>query len=91
MFDGGPRTRVTLRLEGSGQSLEMTRMAVPDPYVAALYARYPETCKPWVEAGVSSHMWAARLPAGMNNAAVITAEVIDEYGNMHSVKTRALT
>lgn len=69
----------------------MTRVAMPDPHVAELYARHPGTLKPWVEAGLSSHMWAARLPAGMHGAAEMMAEVVDEYGNSHRVNARVTT
>ena len=63
VFDGGPRTRVTLEIEGRTGCSEMARDGVRDPYVAELFVRHPEACKPWVSATPSSIIWTAPLPA----------------------------
>ena len=80
VFDGGPRTRVTLRI-GNGPPIAMGRVRRPDPFVEAVYARNAATKKPWVKAEPSSHIWTARLPAalppGTHRADVA---VVDEYG-----------
>ena len=62
VFDGGPKTTVTLQL-GSGAPAEMAPRAMPDPFVEELYARNEAPKKPWVKAEMSSHIWTARLPA----------------------------
>lgn len=81
VFDGGPRTRVTLRLGGGHAAVPMVRTRQPDPFVTQVYARNMHTKKPWVSAIPSSHIWVARLPAdlgpGTHRAGI---EVVDEYG-----------
>ncbi len=79
VFDGGPRTRVWLRL-GADAPIPMTPTVMPDPFVDEVFTRYEATRKPWVKAEPSSHLWTARLPAlgaGAHRAEV-TAE--NEYG-----------
>ena len=81
VFDGGPRTRVTLRLGTQRAAVPMLRTRQPDPFVTQVYARNADTKKPWVSAIPSSHVWVARLPSdlgpGTHRADV---EVLDEYG-----------
>lgn len=81
VFDGGPRTRVTLRLGGGRAAIPMVKTRQPDPFVTQVYARNADTKKPWVSAIPSSHVWVARLPSdlgpGTHRADV---EVLDEYG-----------
>lgn len=80
VFDGGPRTTVTYRVEGRTPGA-MVRTRRPDPFVTELFARYPETKKAWVGAIPSTHIWTARLPAGLPPGAHrITVEGSDEYG-----------
>ena len=83
VFDGGPRTRVSLRFGGEVKAIQMERVRRPDPFVAQIYARNADTKKPWVSAIPSSHVWVARLPAelgpGTHRADV---EVVDEYGRV---------
>ncbi|MFD0938404.1 calcineurin-like phosphoesterase C-terminal domain-containing protein, partial [Methylobacterium trifolii] len=80
VFDGGPRTQVAYRID-DGPSQPMSRTRRPDPFVAELFARYPETKKPWVKAEPSSHIWVARLPADIAPGGHrITVDVRDEYG-----------
>ncbi|MEQ1695126.1 MAG: calcineurin-like phosphoesterase C-terminal domain-containing protein [Hyphomicrobiaceae bacterium] len=86
VFDGGPRTRVRLQIEDRNELIAMERVAVPDPFVADLYARHRETCKPWVEAGVSSHMWVADVPGiSAGSLRAFTVHVVDEYGRANSM------
>ncbi|MGO9741712.1 MAG: calcineurin-like phosphoesterase C-terminal domain-containing protein [Roseiarcus sp.] len=81
VFDGGPKTKVTLRIAGR-ESIAMTQRAMPDPFVEDLYARNEATKKPWIKAEVSSHIWIARLPhdleAGTHRLLV---EAATEYGD----------
>lgn len=87
VFDGGPKTRVTLRI-GSGEPIEMTRRRRPDPFVADLFERNEEVKKPWIKAEPSSHIWTARLPptlgAGTHRLRV---EAVTEYGDLVSGTT----
>ena len=61
VFDGGPRTKVTMRI-GARAPIEMQRQIQPDPFVAELFNRNRSEKKPWVKAEVSSHIWT-RPPA----------------------------
>jgi hypothetical protein len=80
VFDGGPKTTLTFRL-GSNAPVPLVRTRRPDPFVAELFARYPESKKPWVSATASTHIWTARLPADLPPGAHrITVEGRDEYG-----------
>ena len=83
LFDGGPRSRVAMALDG-GPSMAMTRVSRPDPFVVQLYGRYPTTIKPWVKPQPSSHIWQASLPAGLRPGAyVLKIDAMDEYGRRH--------
>jgi hypothetical protein len=82
VFDGGPKTRVTMRIGGRAP-IEMTRRAAPDPFVAEVYARNEATKKAWVKAEVSSHLWTARLPADLPPGAHrVVVEATNEYGDV---------
>ncbi|MCJ2068027.1 calcineurin-like phosphoesterase family protein [Methylobacterium sp. J-030] len=79
-FDGGPRTNLALRI-GDRPAQPMTRTRRTDPFVAELFARYPETKKSWVQATPSTHIWTARLPDDLAPGAHrVTVEGTDEYG-----------
>ena len=83
VFDGGPRTRVTLDIDGRSGCCEMVRDGVRDPYIAELFERHPEACKPWVSATASSHIWTAPLPAGLAAGAYrVRVRSVDEYGRI---------
>ncbi len=80
VFDGGPKTTVTMRI-GAGDPVAMTRKAVPDPFVEDVFARNEPVKKPWIKAEVSSHMWVARLPAGLPAGTHrLTVAAVNEYG-----------
>ena len=80
VFDGGPRTRLTVRI-GDRPPLAMMRTRRLDPFVTELYARYPETKKSWVQATPSTHIWTARLPDDLAPGAHrVAVEGTDEYG-----------
>ncbi len=85
VFDGGPRTRVSMSFAHAPQALfDLGRVDGCDPYVADFFAANPETCKPWAGASPSSHIWAATLPTWLE-AGVHRLEVRarDEYGSEH--------
>ena len=81
VFDGGPRTKVTVRI-GSGEPIEMTRKPMPDPFVEDVFTRNDAVKKPWVKAEPSSHVWVARVPprlgAGTHRLEVVA---VTEYGD----------
>ena len=80
VFDGGPRTKVTFALD-DGKPIEMTRVARVDPFVAQLYARYPETIKKWVTPQHCSHLFAAPLPVNLQAGTyALKVAATDEYG-----------
>ncbi len=80
VFDGGPKTVLTYRV-GSNAPAPLVRTRRPDPFVTELFARYPESKKPWVGAVASTHIWTARLPADLPPGAHrILVEGSDEYG-----------
>ena len=59
----------------------MQRTAMPDPYVAQLFAQSAAVQKPWVQAVPSSHVWRAPLPADLGPGAHrVTVRASDEYG-----------
>ncbi len=82
LFDGGPRSDAVMTIDG-GQPIPMVRVARPDPFVVQLYARHPQTIKPWVSPRPCSHLWQAALPAGLAPG-TYALEVVarDEYGRM---------
>ncbi|HEY0185466.1 MAG TPA: calcineurin-like phosphoesterase family protein [Rhodopila sp.] len=83
-FDGGPRSKVEVSLGGRPYR-PLTRTERLDPFVVEVYERNRDTKKPWVEAGKSSHIWQAALPAdlaaGTHRVAV---RATDEYGRIHT-------
>lgn len=85
VFDGGPKTKVTLRI-GNAAPIEMAPRAMPDPFVQELYARNDATKKAWVKAEISSHMWTARLPALALGAHPVSVIAVLDDGR--SVATR---
>ena len=82
VFDGGPKTKVAMRI-GERAPIEMTRRAMPDPFVDEVFARNEATKKPWVKAEISSHIWTARLPADLAvGAHRVIVEAATEYGDV---------
>ena len=81
VFDGGPKTKVNLRI-GDRAPIAMTQRAMPDPFVEDLYARNEAVKKWWVRADVSSHIWVARLPHDLEPGAWrVVVEATTEYGD----------
>ncbi len=84
LFDGGPRSTVAYRIGRGGADLPMTRTLRRDPFVDEVYARNLETKKPWVNAGPSTHLWQATLPADLPTGTHrITVTARDEHGRRH--------
>jgi hypothetical protein len=82
VFDGGPKTKVTMRI-GDRAPVEMAPRRMSDPFVEDVFARNEATKKPWIKAEVSSHMWAARLPRDLDvGAHRVIVEAVTEYGDV---------
>jgi hypothetical protein len=82
VFDGGPKTKVTMRI-GDRPPMEMAPRRMPDPFVEDLFARNEATRKPWIKAEVSSHIWTVRLPHDLGvGAHRIVVEAVTEYGDV---------
>jgi methionine-rich copper-binding protein CopC len=81
VFDGGPKTMVAMTI-GDRPAIPMTRATMPDPFVEEVFARNDATRKPWVKAELSSHMWAARLPADLPAGTYrVVVDAVTEYGD----------
>ena len=84
VFDGGPRSKVEVSVAGRPYRA-LAKVERLDPFVVEVYTRNPESKKPWVEAGKSSHIWQGGLPAdlaaGTHRVAV---RATDEYGRIHA-------
>jgi hypothetical protein len=87
VFDGGPRTRVTLEVHGRPERVATTLTAAPDPLMSELF-QGDTPRKSWVAATPCAHLWQAPLPAGLTPGAhVILVRAEDEYGREHRVRT----
>lgn len=83
LFNGGPKSAVAYII-GPGEPRGMKRVSRPDPFVEGVYARNAATKKPWVKPQNSSHLWSARLPAGLPAGAHrIEVQAKDDYGETH--------
>ena len=82
VFDGGPRTVVSYRLDG-GLWSAMQCAPMRDPLICRmLQGDTPR--KPWVEATSSSHIWTAPLPDSFGAGPLkVELRVTDEYGRVH--------
>jgi hypothetical protein len=86
VFDGGPKTRVTLEVLGcSGRCgpLAMSPAAIPDPLMAELLSGDMPR-KAGVAATPCAHLWQAPIPSRLAPGAhVLEVRAIDEYGRKH--------
>lgn len=83
LFDGGPQSQVSMRLD-DGDWIAMERRPMRDPHAHELFQRHPQSVKPWVEATWSSHMFRARLPAALTPGVhTLTVRARDEFGRLH--------
>jgi hypothetical protein len=85
LFDGGPRSSVSMAIGPDGTAAPMQRVTRRDPFVDEVYARNMDTKKPWVSSAPSTHLWQAALPANLPaRAHRITVRATDEYGREHT-------
>jgi hypothetical protein len=86
LFDGGPRSRVDLRV-GDRDPVKMTRSGRSDPFVVELFDRHRNQLKPWSEPVRSDHLWVAGLPGDLTPGAhVLEVTAVDEYGETHVLR-----
>jgi hypothetical protein len=83
-YNGGPRSKVEFAVGGRMDWAPMQRVERLDPYVQEVYTRHRAQKKPWVEAGKSSHIWQANLPADLAPGTyALRTRGIDEFGQVH--------
>jgi hypothetical protein len=85
VFDGGPRTRVSMEIGGvTTGAVALQNTVMEDPHIVEHYARHKALCKPWVAPALSSHIWTAPLPAGLSSSPFnVVIRVESEYGHVH--------
>ncbi len=85
LFDGGPRSKVSMTVGRAGLPVTLARVERRDPFVDEVYERNATTRKPWVKSEKSSHIWQASLPAALPAGTHrITVDATDEYGRAHT-------
>jgi hypothetical protein len=87
VFDGGPRTTVTVRLSGKDGAQEaiFEKVAHVDPAVVAIYNRHRSQLKSWVEPASCSHLWRGQLPKiEKPGSYVVQVQCCNEYGQIHA-------
>jgi len=83
LFDGGPNSRLSLRIDG-GEPMLMKPVVRLDPFIDELYARYRTQVKSWVEVLPSFHLWSAPLPDDLSPGPHrLEVLAVDEYGSHH--------
>jgi calcineurin-like phosphoesterase family protein len=98
VFDGGPRTRVTLEAldsqgswhrgsqAGFAEPIPMVPAPAPDPLMRELF-QGDTPRKAWVAATPCAHLWQAPLPKGLEPGAhVLIVRARDEYGREHTAR-----
>lgn len=84
LFDGGPRSTVSMTVGRNGQPIALAKVERKDPFVDEVYERNVATKKPWVNSAKSSHIWQAALPATLPAGTHrITVSATDDYGRAH--------
>ena len=85
LFDGGPRSKVSMTVGRAGQPIALAKVERRDPFVDEVYERNLATKKPWVKSDRSSHIWQAALPAALPAGTHrIAVDATDEYGRAHT-------
>jgi hypothetical protein len=83
-FDAGPKSTLEVAF-GAGPFQPMQRAARTDPFVEDVFARNAATKKPWVQPGVSTHLWEMRLPDTLGEGTHrIAVRGTDEFGRPHA-------
>jgi len=84
LFDGGPRSTLSMTVGRVGPPIPLAKVERMDPFVDEVYARNADTKKPWVKSNRSTHVWQATLPAGLSAGTHrITVSATDDYGRAH--------
>ena len=83
LFDGGPNSQVTFRID-DGPALPMTRVRRPDPFMVENFIRNADTKKSWLRAAPSSHLFSADLPDDLTAGTyTLSVRAVDEFGRSH--------
>ncbi len=83
LFDGGPKSIVEFRID-EGEFLPMQRVLRKDPFMIEVFARNEATKKSWLEATLSSHIYAADLPDDLEvGVYTVSIRAQDEFGRVH--------
>jgi len=83
-FDAGPKSGLEVAFGAAAPFQPMTRSARLDPFVEEVYARNAETRKPWVQPGVSTHLFQASLPDSLGRGTHrVLVRGTDEFGRAH--------
>ncbi len=85
LFDGGPKSSLSMTIGRDGKAIPMQRVLRRDPFVDEVYARNVATKKPWVNSDRSTHIWQGMLPADLPAGTHrLTVSGTDEYGRPHT-------
>lgn len=83
LFDGGPKSTVSFRID-DGEFTAMPRVQAPSPAFLELQNRNVDTMKSWVTAYPSTHVWSTRLPKLNAGTYRLEAQAMDEFGRKHT-------
>lgn len=81
LFEGGPKSAVSMTLGRAGRPIPLAKVERLDPFVQEVYARNAAVKKPWVKPDIVAHLFQATLPADLavgTHRVTVTAR--DEYG-----------
>lgn len=84
LFDGGPKSEVTMTVGRDGAPIRLGKVERPDPFVQEVYGRHAAVKKPWVKPDPVTHLFQATLPADLpvgTHRVLVTAR--DEHGRSH--------
>jgi hypothetical protein len=83
-FDAGPKSGLEVAFGTAAAFQPMARAARIDPFVDDVYTRNIATKKPWVQPGVSTHLFQATLPESLGRGTHrIQVRGTDEFGRPH--------
>jgi hypothetical protein len=82
VFDGGPRTKVSLQFAGaSAQVVPAEPATMADPAYVNLFAESPHKFPAWARPVLSSHIWQGPIPLDLPTGAHrVEIHIQDEYG-----------